>query len=106
MGTLILFLILGLSVFWPSWLSARVSSRRGKFGFGWFVVGPISAAIVGALAYFLYPIFFPYPYGSQKALESFLVYRGVISSLLACAVPWVVYLCIKVYWSRRTDGAQ
>lgn len=88
MGTLILLSVLGLSIFWPSWLSARVSSR-GKFSFGWFVIGPISAAVVGALAYLVYPFFVPYPSESPKALESFLVYRGVIPFLLVCALGCV-----------------
>jgi len=103
MGTLIFAVILCLAISWPSMLVSRigVAHRPKHSGFGWFAVGPISAAVIYALAYFLFPFFVPYPSGSPKELESFLVNRGAIPLLLACVAPWVVYFGIKIYCRKN-----
>lgn len=106
MGTIIFVVILWLAIFWPSLLISRLGivHRRRCSRFGLFAVGLVSAILVGALAYLLFPLFVAYPSGSPKALESFLVYRGIVPLLLGCVAPWFVYFGLKIYWSKHTHG--
>jgi hypothetical protein len=104
MGALFLLLVLISVIVWPCSRISRFGSSSGHSRFAWFMVGPASAFVGGALGYFLFQLLLLTP-SSPKELESFLVNQGVVAFLVACASPWAAYFGLNILFeSKESKG--